>query len=75
MLRFKLKFWESLDMFMKERFDQDETSEDSIQSIMRLTWLRSMFFVLGTLLPAIKLAAMKGVPWTKTWGVMYLASL
>jgi hypothetical protein len=31
-------------------------------------------FIFGTAGPGIKLMAMKGVPWTKTWGAMFLAS-
>jgi len=39
-----------------------------------MTWLRWLFFVLGTLPQAIKLMVMSGVPWTKAWGLMLLSS-
>jgi hypothetical protein len=39
-----------------------------------MTWLRWLWFFLGTLPPGIKLASMRGVGWTKAWGIMLLAS-
>jgi hypothetical protein len=39
-----------------------------------MTWLRWLLFLLGTLPPAMKLASMTGVGWTKAWGIMMLAS-
>jgi hypothetical protein len=39
-----------------------------------MTWLRWLFFLLGTLGPAIKMCAMRGIPWTQSWGMMFLAS-
>jgi hypothetical protein len=69
---------ESLQALLEDRFS--DASEDNggdeggLQSLERLTWLRWMFFVLGTLPPTIKLASMRGVPWTKTIGMMYLTS-
>jgi hypothetical protein len=65
---------EFIELLVSERFEGDEAEEDSIQSIERFTWLRWLFFILGSLPAAIKLAVMKGVPWTNTWGMMFLAS-
>lgn len=39
-----------------------------------MTVLQLAFFVLGTLGPAVKMAAMQGIPWTKARVLMYLAS-
>jgi hypothetical protein len=38
------------------------------------TWARSLFFVMGALPAAIKLCSFSGLPWTKTWGMMFLSS-
>jgi hypothetical protein len=38
------------------------------------TWARTLFFVLGALPAAIKLCSFTGLPWTKTWGIMFLSS-
>ncbi|KAG4434157.1 hypothetical protein IFR05_010349 [Cadophora sp. M221] len=38
------------------------------------TWPRWLFFVMGPLPAAIKLASFSGIPWTKTWGMMFAAS-
>ncbi|KAE9367015.1 hypothetical protein N431DRAFT_429776 [Stipitochalara longipes BDJ] len=39
-----------------------------------MTWLRWLWFILGTLPPAIKPMSMSGVPWEQTWGMMFLTS-
>lgn len=39
-----------------------------------MTWLRWLWFLLGTLPPAIKLLSMEGVGWSKAWGCMFLLS-
>ncbi|ERF73578.1 hypothetical protein EPUS_07512 [Endocarpon pusillum Z07020] len=38
------------------------------------TWPRIFFFIMSTLPAAIKLASLSGVPWTKTWGMMFVTS-
>jgi hypothetical protein len=38
------------------------------------TLARSLFFVLGAVPAAIKLCSFTGLPWTKTWGMMFLSS-
>jgi hypothetical protein len=52
----------------------EERIEEGIQAIKKLTFIRWLFFIFGTLGPGIKLMAMEGVPWTKAWGAMFLAS-
>lgn len=39
-----------------------------------MTWLRWLWFILGTLPPAVKLLAMGGIPWEQAWGLMFLTS-
>lgn len=38
------------------------------------TWPRWMLFIMGTLPAAIKLGSFTELPWTKTWGMMFLSS-
>jgi hypothetical protein len=38
------------------------------------TWPRWLFFVMGPLPAAIKLASFTGLPWTKTWGMIFASS-
>lgn len=52
----------------------ERSSEDDIEVLKTLTFLRWIWFILGTLPPAIKLMAMRGVPWTQTWGIIFLIS-
>ena len=69
-----MTFETSLVILIKERFDKDRESDNAIRNIQQLTWLRYLFFAIGTLPPAIKMIAMQGIPWTKTWAIMYLTS-
>ena len=55
-------------------FDELDNQPEGIQSLERMTWLRWLWFILGALPPAIKLLAMRGVPWAQTWGMMFLFS-
>ncbi|PVH89500.1 hypothetical protein DL98DRAFT_102290 [Cadophora sp. DSE1049] len=53
----------------------DESNNiEGVQSLENMTWLRWLWFVLGTLPPAIKLLAMGGIPWEQAWGLMFLTS-
>lgn len=63
---------EALELTIGERYKDNLDENESIRSLEKQTWLRWVFFVVGTLGPSIKLMAMRGVPWTKTWGVMFL---
>jgi len=48
-----------------------EDGAEGIRVLGRMTWFRWMFFVFGTLNPAIKLMSFEGTSWTKAWGVMF----
>ena len=65
---------DAVQLLMHERFGDVEDELEGIQAIEKLTFIRWLFFIFGTLGPAIKLMAMEGVPWTKAWGAMFLAS-
>jgi hypothetical protein len=52
----------------------DDGQAESVQSLEKMTWLRWLWFIFGTLPPVIKLMAMKGVPWVQAWGMMFLSS-
>lgn len=68
---------ESLRLLLRDRFNdvsEDKKSTDGLHALEKLTFLRWSFFVLGALFPAVKLAAMGGVPFTKAWGLMFLIS-
>lgn len=54
--------------------EYDDGGNDGIQVLERMTWLRWLWFLLGTLPPTIKLASMSGVGWAQTWGMMFLGS-
>jgi hypothetical protein len=66
-------------MLLQTRFsntsaDEELDSDSGIRTIEKMTWLRWLFFVLGTLPQAIKLMVMSDVPWMKAWGMILLSS-
>jgi hypothetical protein len=63
---------QALDITIRERYKDNEDVSEGIQSLEKQTWLRWLFFIVGTLGPSIKLMAMQGVLWTKAWGSMFL---
>ena len=68
---------DAIPLFIRERFGDDEKNEageEGIQAIEKLTFIRWLFFIFGSLGSGIKLMAMEGVPWTKAWGGMFLLS-
>lgn len=65
---------QAIDITIQERYKGVHDPVEGIQYLEKQTWLRWLFFVIGTLGPAIKLAAMQGVPWTKAWGMMFLGA-
>jgi len=65
---------EAILLLIRERFGDDEEDVEGIQAIEKVTFVRCLFFVFGTLGPAIKLMAMDGIFWTKIWGAMFLIS-
>jgi hypothetical protein len=62
------------DILAPEREREFEGEAEGILSLEKMTWLRWLWFILGTLPPTIKLMAMKGIPWEQAWGMMFLAS-
>jgi hypothetical protein len=54
--------------------EDNDNEGDGIQALEGMTWLRWIWFLLGTLPPAIKLASMSGVGWAQAWGMMFLGS-
>jgi hypothetical protein len=85
----KQPFLEAVGMVLHERFNADEHSAgqqavlhddneeeeaETVYSIEAMTWLRWLWFILGTLPPAIKLMSMSGVRWEQAWGMMFLTS-
>ena len=73
-LYFHISLRQSIVWTVANRYRGNEDASEGIQSLERLTWLRWLWFLLGTLGPAVKLAAMRGVPWTKAWGMMFLSA-
>lgn len=63
---------QALEAVLRERYKDIEDTSEGLQSLEKQTWLRWVFFMVGTLGPSIKLMAMQGVPWTKVWGAMFL---
>jgi hypothetical protein len=45
--------------------DDDDEETETLHSLETMTWLRWLWFILGTLPPAIKLMSMTGVPGSK----------
>jgi hypothetical protein len=62
---------QALETTLRARYKDIEDTNESLRSLQKQTWLRWLFFIIGTLGPSIKLMAMEGVPWTKAWGIMY----
>jgi len=54
--------------------DDDDEEAETLHSLETMTWLRWLWFILGTLPPAIKLMSMRGVLWEQAWGMMFLTS-
>ncbi|CAG8961780.1 hypothetical protein HYFRA_00006323 [Hymenoscyphus fraxineus] len=85
----RLTFIESLGIILHTRFTEikyttnqsttstngsNEIETEGIQALERMTWLRWVWFLLGTLPPAIKLLSLNGVGWVQAWGVLFLSS-
>ena len=76
-LRYKIPFRAAAQATLAARYVTDEGWDDSfdsesVQTLERLTFVRWLIFVFGTLPQAIKLTALCGIPWTIAWGYMYL---
>lgn len=57
--------WESL-----SEHSQAESTEEPVQN----NWARWILFFIGTVPAAIRLCSFSGVPWTQTWGFMFISS-
>jgi len=68
----RFPFQDAIRLLLNERFGDEEKDPEGIQAIEKVTFARWLFFFFGTLGSGIKLMAMVGVPWTKTWGAMFL---
>jgi hypothetical protein len=55
-------------------FNDDDEETETLHSVEELTWLRWLWFILGTLPPAIKLMSMSGVRWEQAWGMIFFTS-
>lgn len=60
--------------FARDSSDADGEEGEGIEAIEKAWRLRVLLFVLGAALDAIKIFAMRGIPWTQTWAAMYLVS-
>lgn len=71
-----ISFRDRLHLVVHNRFigHSEDDEAEGVAEVGRMTWLRWLFFIFGTLTPAIKLLSFTGMPWTKAWGVMFLVS-
>lgn len=58
----------------KSKDDEEEPASEKLGVTQRTSYLRYLFFIFGGLGPGLKLIAMKGIPWVKTWGILFLVS-
>ena len=82
-ISFKISWAKSVHLAQRLRMDNlaackhapnDIVSTLLIAEIQRTAWPRWLFFVMGTLPAGIKLASFSNLPWTKTWGMMFLCT-
>jgi hypothetical protein len=52
--------------------ETSSNDDETFQDLEKQTTLRCLAFLYGVLPVAIKLCAVKGIPWTTTWATMYL---
>jgi hypothetical protein len=72
-LRLKLPWSACLTTLIHSRFGAEKEGE-AWKAWKFTTPLRWFFFILGPLGPGIKMLSMDGIPWSKTWGLMFLVS-
>jgi hypothetical protein len=65
--------WDAARKVADYRF-QDFDENGGFTAVEKSTLVRILVFVLGALPQAVKFYGMSGIPWTKVWGSMYLAS-
>lgn len=71
---FKIPLKEVLAWTIQARYAGVEDEMEALHTLKKKSFLRRLWFMLGTLGPAAKLTAAKGLPWTQAWGVMYFGS-
>jgi hypothetical protein len=59
---------------IRDHYDDIEGEEDAFHSQEMIILIRGLLCVLGALGPAIKIAAMQDIPFTKSIGIIYLVS-
>lgn len=62
---------------LKTRFadmSQEQQASKGFQALEKVSFLRWLHFVIGTIPQVIILLSLSGVRWTKTWGCIYLVS-
>jgi hypothetical protein len=70
----KMPVRQSIVLTVRDRYRYTKEASDAIHNLQKQTWLRWIFFLVGILGPAIKLASMKGVPWEKIWGILFIGA-
>jgi hypothetical protein len=73
-LTLRIPLSQATDITIRERYRDVQDPVEGIQYVETQTWLRWLWFFLGTAGPAIKLCAMENVGWTKAWGMMFLGA-
>jgi len=63
-----------IEVLLEIRFADIADKAEGLQALEDLTFVRWLFFVLGSLPQVIKLFSCNGIPWTKAWAAMYLIS-
>ncbi|KAI9859670.1 MAG: hypothetical protein M1813_006601 [Trichoglossum hirsutum] len=66
--------WKAAQEVTRHRFQNFDRDNDGLAKVEENKHVRLVLFVLGVLPQVVKLCAVTGIPWTKTWGSMYLAS-
>ncbi|KAE8140986.1 hypothetical protein BDV38DRAFT_218478 [Aspergillus pseudotamarii] len=65
-------------MILSIRFSAIDNAEDepseTVRDLEKLTIIRWVGFLIGSFSQALKLTAMQGIPWTRSWGYCYLTS-
>lgn len=66
---------ETLRALLKERFLDEETQPAGRwRQMENAMWARWAFFAVGCVPLAVKFVVMEGIPWTKTWSMMFVVS-
>jgi hypothetical protein len=71
----KATFRISLQLLLRRRFDDNSVEKSAYSKGLQwwLRWVRWLFFIIGVLPLAIRLASFKNTPWTKAIGFIFFA--